>query len=521
MRLEQCFVDQATTAPAAPAVVAGNDSRTYGQLHEQAAKLAGALSQTGADRADLARVGVFYDRGPDAYAAVLAVLLVGATYVPINPHHPVGRIRRTVELADLDVIVADRAGLAALEALAAEMPLPPVIAPGEPQGGIVAVGRQSIANADHIYQATAEHCSADDLAYLLFTSGSTGDPKGVPITHGNAMSFLTENAEYYDFGPQDRCSQTFDLTFDLSVFDLFMTWQAGACLYPLPQAAMLAPVDFVTQNKLSVWFSVPAVVALLIKRGSMATEAMPTLRHSLFCGEALTVDVAKAWAAAAPNSTVENLYGPTELTIACSRYRWTEHTESQTMNGVVPIGAPFPSMEAIIIDNSDSLVEAGQEGELCLTGPQQFNGYWRNEAKTADRFLTVAGRRYYRTGDRVVKRDDVLHFVGRVDNQVQVLGHRVELGEVEAAIRTIPEVVDVVAFGLPHGAASVTHLGAAVTLADGSISNERVLRRAAAERLAPYMRPRTVKICDRFPLNANGKIDRQAIAANLEPVTAG
>jgi non-ribosomal peptide synthetase component F len=183
------------------------------------------------------------------------------------------------------------------------------------------------------------------LAYLLFTSGTTGDPKGVPISHQNVTAFLAANLDHYQFGPGDRCSQTFDLTFDLSVFDLFMALGSGACLYPLSSTDLLSPVDAVAERGLSIWFSVPAVAALQRQRGALRPGVMPSLRASLFCGEALSVEVANAWSEAAPNSIGENLYGPTELTIACTRHRFSsidrQSDHQLSPGGLVPIGR-FP-----------------------------------------------------------------------------------------------------------------------------------------------------------------------------------
>ena len=353
----------------------------------------------------------------------------------------------------------------------------------------------------------------------------------MPIGHDNVTAFLTHNQELYRFGPGDRCSQTFDLTFDLSVFDLFMALGSGACLYTMGPSELLAPAEFVSHHGLSVWFSVPAVAALQLQRGALHAGGMPSLRTSLFCGEALTVDVADAWAAAAPNSVAENLYGPTELTIACTRHRFSSGRSNVDESapadvesgGLVPIGRAFPHMNAIVVDGRNQPVEVGVEGELCLTGPQRFAGYWRAPHLTRSRTVSIDGIDYYRTGDRVVDDGDRLHFLGRFDDQVQVMGHRVELGEIEAAARSLPEVIDAIAVPLPFGVAPVTGVGLAVTVVDdrGNAAPQaeaeairdrrRRLRREVAELLPSYMAPRRIDIFDRFPLNANGKIDRRRV----------
>ncbi|MEM7337665.1 MAG: amino acid adenylation domain-containing protein [Actinomycetota bacterium] len=518
-RLEDGFVANAVAAPGAPAVVARTEAGTvtwsYGELHDRAAQIAAALTTASSGRLD--RVGIVAERTPDTFAAVLGVLIAGAAYVPVNPQHPGDRIRRTLELADLDVILVDPAGQAALTAL-------------PPSGRTVVAGLDELdTRARLLTSAPSGGAAADDrLAYLLFTSGSTGDPKGVPISHRNATAFMAENQRHHRLTPDDRVSQTFDLTFDLSVFDLFMTWGAGACLYPLDGLDRLDPVDVVRSHELTVWFSVPSMAALQLNRRALAPNSMPTLRQSLFCGEALTVDVAQAWADAAPRSSVENLYGPTELTIACTRYRWTDGGSRPSSDplvsgptaGVVPIGVPFPTMEAALVDTESTaqpvVVAPGTAGELCVRGPQRFAGYWRNPVQTAARTIVIDGEPYYRTGDRAVVRAGVLHFLGRADDQVQVLGHRVELGDVEAAVRRIDGVVDAVAFALPLDAPAKTDLGVAITTVEGADLTPRAVRRAAAEHLPSYLRPRVVEVFDAFPLNVNDKIDRRAVATAIE-----
>ncbi len=454
------------------------------------------------------RIGIFMERGADAYTAILATLIAGATYVPINPHHPEARIRRTLEEAQLGAIVADAEAVTSVKDID---PTIPVLRYD------CALACDGTAPCPGVATDIAERNSdTESVAYILFTSGSTGRPKGVPITHANAMSFMKTNGDHYRFDSNDRFSQTFDLTFDLSVFDMFMAWQAGGTLYPMRGPELMDPVAFVKQNELTVWFSVPSVAALLTRRGAIQPGSMPSLRWSLFCGEALTTGVVEPWVAAAPDATLENLYGPTELTIACSRYRWTADSIESCFQGVVPIGTAFASMTPIIVDPEGQAVLDGEVGELCFDGPQRFEGYWLNPEETERRTVEVDGRSYYRTGDRALFVDGELRFVGRLDSQVQVLGHRVELGEVEAALRSVDGVVDAVAFGLPFGEVATTHLGAAVTVRHTSSHTSRTLRKALRSELSAYMMPRRVETFESFPLNANGKIDRQAIASSIE-----
>jgi acyl-coenzyme A synthetase/AMP-(fatty) acid ligase len=226
--------------------------------------------------------------------------------------------------------------------------------------------------------------------------------------------------------------------------------------------------------------------------------------------------------AAAPNSVVENLYGPTELTIACLAYRWDpDSSPARCVNELVPIGRPYPGLGVVVVDERHAPVQAGRPGELLVCGPQTVPGYWRAEEKTAERFLRLpallatadAEATFYATGDRVIRGEDGHYtFLGRSDQQIKVLGYRVELGEIEAALRTVDGVVDAIAVGWPveDGVAQ----GIVAFVSGAGLSAEAVLAGASA-RLPDYMTPHAVEIVERLPLNANGKVDRNALRDRL------
>jgi amino acid adenylation domain-containing protein len=351
----------------------------------------------------------------------------------------------------------------------------------------------------------------DDLAYLLFTSGSTGAPKGVPVTHGNVRAFLDVNQERYRLTPEDRLSQTFDQTFDLSVFDLFMAWEHGARVCAMESIEVLAPFKYLERNGITVWFSVPSVAAMLRNRGVLRPGTMPSLRWSLFCGEALPRATAELWQAAAPHSTVENLYGPTELTIACTVHRWDPRTSpAACVHDNVPIGTPYPGLHALVVDDESRPVPEGHTGELCVAGPQTTPGYWRAPGLTAERYFAHRGRTYYRTGDLVRLSGGEYVCLGRNDQQVKVGGHRVELGEIEAVLRRAGA-VEAVALLWPN-ADTVTAVvsGAADTAA---------LADACGAALPAYMTPRALHRVEEMPVNGNGKVDRAALRAWLDAHT--
>jgi amino acid adenylation domain-containing protein len=364
---------------------------------------------------------------------------------------------------------------------------------------------------------SAPSVAPDELAYLLFTSGSTGQPKGVMVTHRNILRFLDVVAARYDLAEIDRFSHVFDVTFDLSLFDLFAAWKVGGCLCCPNAKDRLLPSKYVVESSLTVWFSVPATALLMNRTRTLVDGGFSDLRWSLFCGEALPVEIAEAWARAAPASVVDNLYGPTELTLACTAYRWGPDGPADSEHGVVPIGAPFPGMSVMVVDHELREVAPGQAGELIVTGPQLTPGYWRDPQRTAAAYVVPPGesRVFYRTGDRVRRPpgDGPLVYLGRVDHQVKIRGYRVELGEIEAVMRREAGVAAAVAVGWPSAPSGAEGV---VGFVDDETVDPRVLREKMAEHLPGYMVPRAVHVVDRFPLNQNGKIDRRALLATLE-----
>jgi amino acid adenylation domain-containing protein len=496
-----------------PALELDGTTLTYDALHRRAMGIAGALVASTPPEPRL--TAVFGGRSATTFAGVLGALLRGHGYVPLNPRFPVERNRSVVERSGVRSVVVDEATAeTALDTLSGITEKLFVLVPDRVPSG--AERRRwaphELIGIDH----TAELRPAPqphDPAYLLFTSGSTGRPKGVLVRQAQVRAFLDAIADRYAIEADDRFSQMFDLTFDLSAFDLFAAWEHGACVCCPRPAELLKPSSFIRSAALTVWFSVPSVAMFLHRFHALAPDAFPTLRLSLFCGEAFPAALARAWAVAAPNSVVDNLYGPTEATIACTAHRWDAAGDDPDTK-LVPIGRPFGRTRVVLVDDSLRRVVPGQPGELVLAGPQVVDGYWDDDAATARGFVTLPELGpAYRTGDRAVAAtsDGPLMFLGRLDAQIKVLGHRVELEEVEAVIHEEIS-VDAIAVGWPR-----TEAGAAgiVALVAGDVDTADLRQRLAA-RLPDYMVPREIRIVSALPLNANGKRDRRAATAMLE-----
>lgn len=518
--LRSAFLRHAAARPNAPAVVVRGKILSYGEIESHARFWANAVVQAQSRLPQ--RIGVFAYRSEVSYTATLAALFAGAAFVPLNPTFPPEKIRSMIAQSCLDAIIVDKTCAAHAEAVLAGFPELLLLTPELTSPVFPGVTARIVDEAELRSTSPLKHLPPvcpEDIAYLLFTSGSTGAPKGVPVTHGNVVSFMDVMSGRYGICAEDRFSQTFDQTFDLSVFDLFMAWSNGACVYSLSTIELLAPTKFINKHKLTVWFSVPSLPAQMIRRNTLTPNSMPTLRWSLFCGEPLPVRTAELWQQAAPQSTVENQYGPTELTIACFVHRWDPQTSARiSQNSVVPIGRPYPGLGAVLIDDNLSPVRDGSVGELCVAGSQTVPSYWRDPAKTAERFLDLPisefeTRRFYRTGDRVQRLACGEYvFLGRSDFQIKVLGHRVELGEVEAALRTDRSVEHAVALGWPPGQASAD---AVVAFISGSAVDEAKLMEQARSTLPPYAVPQKLIHLDEMPLNSNGKTDRYHLEQRL------
>jgi len=491
------FAAAARRFPDRPALAVGGEELTYADLLARARAIAASLVATeSVDGPPL--TAVVGARRAGTYAGILGVLLRGHGYVPINPRYPAARNRDILERSGCRALVVDPEFTTAARSAVEGLDNPPVVVETDDA-------------LEHSPTNVAEP-GMDDPAYLLFTSGSTGRPKGVPVTHANVRAFLSAVQERYDVAETDRLSQLFDLTFDLSVFDLFAAWERGACVCCPSESQLLEPSRYVRDSRLTIWFSVPSAAMIMRRLGALKPSAFPELRLSLFCGEALPADLAGAWSVAAPNSVLENLYGPTEATVACTVQRWPP---LESANGLVPIGRPFGQTVTRIVDDELEDVPAGEPGQLFLAGPQVVARYLDDRDATKQAFVTLPGiGRGYLTGDRVRRAADdaPLEFLGRLDSQVKVLGHRVELGEVEAVLREEAR-ADAVAIGWPRTPSGAA--GIVAFVADPSL--DRVtLRQSLSTRLPDYMIPRELHLMSELPLNANGKHDRNALVALLE-----
>ncbi|HXM58428.1 MAG TPA: amino acid adenylation domain-containing protein [Candidatus Dormibacteraeota bacterium] len=484
------------------ALEVGDERLGYAELHDLVERLGAVLIGMG-DRPPRT-IALCASRTVAAYAGYLAALRAGAAVVPLSVDAPPARNRAICAAAGADVLIVDDAGAAAANELAGT-----VLRLADSSGW-----RDGLRPARELPPHGGR---AGDVAYILFTSGSTGRPKGVPVRHGQLAEYLPFCVGRYAVRPGSRLSQTFDLAFDPSVFDMFVAWGGGGTLVVPTPDEILTPARFVADRGITHWFSVPSVISMARGLRGLRPGSMPGLQWGLFAGEQLTLEAARAWAAAAPNGIVENLYGPTELTITCAGHRLPALVAQwpDTPNGTVPIGQPHPHLEVAVLDEAGRPADVG---ELCVRGSQRFGGYL-DPVDDAGRFrrgedgaaIPDGGRPtaddWYRTGDRVTWHQGDLVHLGRLDDQVKIHGYRVEPGEIESVLRQHPAALDVVVLSDGEGGGG----GRLYALFCGDRDAEHQLAEHARRRLPWFMVPERLLWVGAFPTTANGKIDRRRL----------
>jgi amino acid adenylation domain-containing protein len=522
-------------APEALAVCAEGRSLTYRQLAERAAHLArrlraapgwesGSGAEVRGERAP-ARVGILASRSVDACVAVVGTAWAGATYVPLGTKLPDERLLAILSACNPLAIVADEAGAARLNGRVLQAAPRCLLALGpEPPPTVGSAGIEWLDTAtgppalEEGELAAPAPVAAGDTAYIIFTSGTTGVPKGVMIPLGAALHYIDTATRLLALRPADRAMESCELTFDVSVHNMFTTWEAGASLHVLPAVRAMSAVRFARTHRLTVWNSVPSLAGLLRQVKALGPGVLPDLRLTVFGGEQLSWQTVQAWQSAAPASAIWNLYGPTETTVYCMAQPIAGQPPVLPGRDVVAIGAVLPGSEAVVLDTDLHPVAEGQPGELAIGGVQLASGYLGAPEQTAARFRTIDGRRWYLTGDRAL-RDPVgtFHWLGRLDNQVKLMGHRVELEEVDAHLRFVAgaDLVGTVAWPISDGDAQ-----GIVCFVAGCATDEAGIVAALKARLPPYMIPARVVHLDSMPLNANGKVDRKALRRRLEEEVA-
>ncbi|MGH3105484.1 MAG: amino acid adenylation domain-containing protein [Gaiellaceae bacterium] len=512
--------------PGRPAVVDGDRSLTYGELDDRANRLAHLLGACGVAHGD--RVGLFLEKSAEALVGIYGILKAGGTYVPLDPAAPPPRLATIAANADLRCLVTSREKAGMWPQLREEgAPVETLIVLDAVDGDLEGPAgvRLHTSSALEAHPASAPEDvprSTSDLAYILYTSGSTGVPKGVMLSHLNALAFVDWGVEEFGVAEVDRLSSHAPLHFDLSVFDLFAAAKAGAAVVLVPGQLSLFPVElarWIRDSRISVWYSVPSILTLLVLRGKLAETQLPNLRTILFAGEVFPTKYLHALMELVPHVRFANLFGPTETNV-CTWYevpRWSGEPPPS-----IPIGKPITGDEVFAVKDDGTFAPPGEVGDMYVRGPTVMQGYWGDPERTAATLIRdwdddPAGYPVYRTGDLAyLDENGDWIFLGRRDAQIKSRGYRIELGDIEAALHQHPSVVECAVVPIPDDV--VTNRIKAFVVSRAPVDQDELVT-FVCDRLPRYMAPEFFEFRDELPRSSTGKVDRRALAAEHVPTS--
>lgn len=461
------------------------------------------------------RVGMCLPKTIDTVAVIYGVLKCGAAYVPTDVNQPMTRAGFILADCGVRVAIADARRADDLEAALSEHGAkPPIISLEVPGGGIALRVALDALDADAPAPKTKTlRAAPNDLAYILYTSGSTGKPKGVMLSHENASSFIDWCSDLLSPTATDRFSSHAPFHFDLSILDLYTPAKHGAAVVLIPETLGKEPkplAHLIAEKRLTIWYSAPSILGMLARSGDLEQLTVPDLRWVLFAGEVFPVVQLRALKAIWTAPRFANLYGPTETNV-CTAHEIPADVP-QDRATPYPIGAVCQQLDGVIVDPNGHVVAEGNEGELCIAGPNVMQGYWNLPEQSARCFLERGdGKRWYRTGDLV--RDEgggVLSYSGRRDRMIKKRGYRIELGEIETCLYGHPEIHEVAAVAASDDDGNVRVI-AHVSTEGGERLSLVQLKRFCSEHIPVYMVPDRFRFHATLPKTSTDKIDYQAL----------
>ncbi len=519
--LQQLLSRSARAHPDKIAVVARQQSLTYRELEDKSSQLAHLLQQWGLKKGE--RVGLFFPKCVDSLVSMLGVLKAGGVYVPIDPLMPAERAGYIISNCGVRVLITSREKRMVLSAETLGQMDVCLLVDGTEADAAAGIVAWAALN-EQPTAAPKVTLTETDLAYILYTSGSTGRPKGVMLSHQNALTFVEWCAEEFQVRSEDRLSNHAPLHFDLSVFDVYNTLEAGATLYMVTEDIALFPTTqakFIEDNQITIWYSVPSALTLMVLHARLTVEKLRSLRILLFAGEVFPMKYLRQLAALAPDVELYNLYGPTETNV-CTYYK-VERERLESLDNL-PIGAACANTECFVVNEDGKLLGEGQQGELYVRGPSVTYGYWADPEKTRKMcvpnvFQEHFKEKAYRTGDLVtLAPDGYYYFAGRRDNQIKSRGYRIELGEIETALLSHEGVQEAAVVAIPDEVIG-NRLKAFVSLHQPGSLKMVDLQQYCSTLVPKYMIPESIEFYEVLPKTSTGKLDRVKLAQGAKAVT--
>jgi amino acid adenylation domain-containing protein len=514
--LHNLLLETAQRSPGKIAVRFRNQEISYGQLDNLSEKLSFSLIRHGICRGD--RVGIYLDKSIEGLISIFGILKSGACYVPLDPLFPVKRHEYILHDCAIKYLITSSSKFPKIKHLVSRAtPIKYIINLGNPQlNKNVFSNKVKVISLPEIIKSDTSKRKAkireSDLAYILYTSGSTGEPKGVMITHQASLAFINWAAECFSISKNDKIAGVTPFYFDISIFDIFVTVKAGATLCIVPSGVSAFPLslaDFIEQEKISVWYSVPYPLIQLLIYGNLKNRKFPCLKKILFAGEVFPVRYLNELSKIISHAKFYNLYGPTETNV-CTYYQI--HKDSLRKK-IIPIGKACSQAEVVVVNEENETIRPGQIGELLVNGPSLMKGYWNNPKNTKTvfvrgNFLSKRNKKFYRTGDLVtIDNEGNYIFVDRKDNMIKNRGYRIELGEIESILCRHPRIKEAAVLVASDDGVE-KKIKAVIVPKDACTISKETIRHFCFQHLPSYMIPDIWEIRKYLPRTLTGKINR-------------
>jgi amino acid adenylation domain-containing protein len=525
-RLEHILTESARKYPTAPAIICDKEVISYEHLEEESNRLANALVKYGIKRGD--RLGIYMNRSISSIIAVFGILKAGGTYVPIDPGAPAARIEYILKTCGIQSLISKSDKMRYLERTnLSELPLKNVILMDSAEG--LALGPQPLRfidwekkRIDFSIELPRIEMVDSELAYILFTSGSTGNPKGVMISHLNSLTFVSSAYERFEIRTGDRFSNICPLHFDMSVFDLYVALKGGAAVCIIPEKTAMFPSQiaaFIQESELTVWNSVPSALSLLANYSKLEKYDLLSLRLILFAGEQFPIKHLARLRQLMPRARFFNLYGQTEANSST----YFEIGEVAAASGKpLPIGKPLANYDVFALDEEGQTISRpGVRGELFVRGSAVAQGYWGDKEKTEKSFVPNPlspwlTEKVYKTGDLVTLDEQGNYiFLGRKDHMIKSRGYRIELGEIEHVLGNHPDIRIVVVVPLPDELIG-NRIVAVLVMAESKKPKSDDIIKYCSGKLPKYMIPERIVFLDAVLTTSSGKPDRKRLLALLQ-----